>query len=334
MNITSLGDMAQSYAMKSRNGILKNDIQRLTLELSSGQVADVRKAIGGDSTYLNDLDRNLKRLEGYSVATREAAQLTTAAQNVLSRVGNLNSELRDALIGQGGATSGAGSDAVLALANNTLTSMISALNTDVGGRAVFAGTASGAAAMAPSDILLTGLTIAVSGATSVNDMLAAAQFWFDDPSGFGSMAYLGSNSSLAPFSLSDGQTASFDLRGDDPALRETLMAVALVALADDSALGLNQSQQSELLEKSLSFMLSANDSIVDLQAGVGLSEQAIDTAMVRNAAQKTSLQIARNDLLGVNPYEAATELEQVQFQLQSLYAITSRMSQLSLVNYL
>jgi flagellar hook-associated protein 3 FlgL len=43
---------------------------------------------------------------------------------------------------------------------------------------------------------------------------------------------------------------------------------------------------------------------------------------------------AKTGLLEIDPFEAATKLEEVQFQLQSLYSVTVRMSQLSLVKFL
>jgi flagellar hook-associated protein 3 FlgL len=88
------------------------------------------------------------------------------------------------------------------------------------------------------------------------------------------------------------------------------------------------------------FGLSANELLqgqsgaVTLQSRVGFAQARIDTIATRNAAEVTSLQMARNALLEVDPFEAATKLEEAQFQLQSLYSVTVRMSQLSLVNYL
>ena len=54
----------------------------------------------------------------------------------------------------------------------------------------------------------------------------------------------------------------------------------------------------------------------------------------RNEAEETSLEFARNSLLAADPFETATELENVQFYLQSLYTVTARNSQLNLVNFL
>jgi flagellar hook-associated protein 3 FlgL len=334
MNITSLGDMAQSYAMQTRNGTLKQDIQRLPLELSSGRVADVRKVIGGNAAYVNDLERSLKKLDGYDLATLEASQFVSGAQAALSRMGDLNTSFRDTLLTTSGSAMGDSSSFVLDQAKSTFTDLVSAMNTSVSGRSVFGGIATDMLPIAPAEDLLAALSTAISGAGTVDDIITAAQVWFDDPAGYGAVGYLGSDTTLAPLALSDEENALFDLRGDDPALRNMLKNFAIMALADDPTLGLSVNQQNELYQKSPPGVMGASSSIIDLQAKIGFSEGRIETITVRNSAERTSLQIARNDLLGVNPYETATELEQVQFQLQSLYAITSRMSQLSLVNYL
>ncbi len=334
MVVNALGDMAQGYAMQTRNGALKNDIQRLTLELSSGRVADVRKAVGGDSAYLNDLERSLTKLDGYNLATREAGQFAEGIQNALSQITTLNSSLRDTLITSQSSALGENSENVLAQAKGTLDDMIAALNTTVGGRSLFAGNATEVAAVAPANDLLAALSGAVAGAGSVDDILVAAQAWFDDPAGYAATAYLGSDMSLSPMSLSQDETATFDLRADDPVLRNALKNVALMALADDPTLALTTAQKNELFQKSIPGVLDADDPVIDLAARTGFSESRIESAKVRNESERTSLEMARNDLLGADPFKTATELEQVQFQLQSLYAITSRMSQLSLVNFL
>ena len=48
-----------------------------------------------------------------------------------------------------------------------------------------------------------------------------------------------------------------------------------------------------------------------------------------HAAEGSALQIARNDLIGADPYETATELEAVYGQIETLYTVTARIAQLS-----
>ena len=255
-------------------------------------------------------------------------------QTALTRISDLNATFQATLLTAQNAAFGDTSTSILAEAKATFGQVISAMNTSISGRTIFAGAATDTQPIAPPADILSALGTALIGAGNVDDMLTSAQAWFDDPGGFGAIGYLGSNTSLSAISLSDNDAAQFEIRGDDPSLRDTLRNLALIALADDPALGLTKAQQTELFQKSSNNVMSAGESLIMLQAKVGLSENQIEVLTVRHTSERTSLQMARNDLLSIDPYYAATELEQVQFQLQSLYAITSRMSQLSLVNYL
>ena len=334
MNIGSRGDMAHSYAMQSRNAALKQDMQRLTLEISTGQVADIRTALGGNVAYLNDLDRSLTKLTGYELAGSEAQQFADGVQTALSRISDLNTTFRDTLIGATNAALGVNTESVQNTARDILGQTVSTLNTQVSGRTLFAGTATDVHPIASTEDLLAGLTAAVAGAGSVDDILTAAQAWFDDPAGFGTDVYFGSDTPLAPVALSDTDAVEFELRANDPLFRDTLRNLALISIADDPALALSNTQKSELLQKTMITVFTNVDDITQLRGSIGTSEAHIEAVSVRNSSERSALEMARNNLLSVDPFEAATELEQVQFQLQSLYAITARSSQLSLVNYL
>ena len=334
MQITQFGDMAQAYTMRSHNTAIKQEMQRLSTEIATGQTSDVRTIANGSTAYLNDLERSLTKLDGYDLATREAGQLASGMQSALTHISDLNATFQATLLTAKNAAFGDTSASILAEAKATFGQVVSTINTSVSGRTIFAGTATDTQPIAPPADILSAAKTALAGAGNVDDILTLAQAWFDDPAGFGAIGYLGSNTSLGAISLSDNDATQFEIRGDDPALRDTLRNLALIALADDPALGLTEAQQTELFQKSSSDVMSAGESLIMLQAKVGLSENQIEVLTVRHTSERTSLQMARNNLLSIDPYHAATELEQVQFQLQSLYAITSRMSQLSLVNYL
>ena len=68
--------------------------------------------------------------------------------------------------------------------------------------------------------------------------------------------------------------------------------------------------------------------------GVVSSQAQIDAAATRNTAEASALNIARAGIVTADPYDAATRLEDLQTRLQSLYLITSRLSRLSLTEYL
>ena len=71
-----------------------------------------------------------------------------------------------------------------------------------------------------------------------------------------------------------------------------------------------------------------------LAGRIGISEARIDEASTRNESESNALQVLKYDLLGVDAYDAATRMETAQNQLETLYAVTARLSRLSLVDFL
>ena len=74
--------------------------------------------------------------------------------------------------------------------------------------------------------------------------------------------------------------------------------------------------------------------MVASRKAAGLTQNQIAEAEAQNSSATTALEIAQVDLIGVDDYDAATRLSAAQTRLETIYAITARMSALSLVNYL
>lgn len=330
----SIGDMAASYAQRLRNVELKQEINRLTAELASGQVTDTRKVLAGNYSYLTDIERKMAALSGYGIATAEVTHYAGAMQTSLGQIGEIGQNLSATLIATGTNTNGPSAATTAAEAKNALGAIIGRLNAQIAGRHMFSGTATDRPPVVDTDTLLAGLSTAMTGATTPDEMLTAAQIWFDDPAGFAATAYNGSADGLAPFDLSRTETVSLDIRATAPELRGSLRLAAVAALADDTSFGLAAPAQKELFEKLGKAMLFNQDDLISLQSRVGFAEARIDEIKARNAAELTSLEYSKSALLSVDPFEAATKLEEAQFQLQSLYSVTVRMSQLSIVNFL
>lgn len=334
MSSVSLGDLAQSFMLKRRSVDLREEMSKLTDELSSGRVNDVRAVLAGNHNYLTGLERQLEVLQGYSVANGEAAYLTGAMQASLDRVQSFSGDLGlDLLLASGGPI-GVVAGNPSENARIQLEGMINSLNDDIAGRSLFSGTATDRPPLESADVLIDQLRLAVTGQTTPEDILAAATAWFDDPLGFDALVYTGSDTSLAPFVLSDTEVVALDVRANDPALKNMLMHTALASLADDPALALSVPDQSELFGLTGIGLQSNQDQLTSLRSAIGFTEARIERISVRNQAEATSVEFARNTLLEADPFETATALENVQFRLQSLYSVTVRSSQLSLVNFL
>lgn len=334
MSSVSLGDLSQSFMLQRRSVLLRENLSSLTYELSSGKVSDVREVLAGNHNYLTGLERKLEVLEGYSVANTEAAYLTGAMQTSLDRVQQLSSDLGlDLLLASGGPI-GVVSGNPSGNARVQLEGMISSINDDIAGRSLFGGTATDRPPLATSDEIIAELQVVLAGQTTPEDIVAAAEVWFADPAGFDAVMYSGSNTALAPFVLSETETVGIDVRANDDALKSIIMNTALSAMADDPIFNLTVPQQSELFGLTGLALQSGQDQLTSLRSKIGFTEARIETIAVRNQAEATSTEFARNALLEADPFETATQLENVQFRLQSLYSVTVRSSQLSLVNFL
>ena len=334
MTVTNLGDLSHSYAMRQRNVALRLQIDRFSKELATGQVAEIRDVLAGNYSYLTDIERRRAVLEGFGVATAEAAIFSGNVQRALGVIGDLGTDLSTSYLTAGTSAIGVSASDTVAEARNALDGLIGAMNTSAAGRYIFSGVATDQPPLPDSDTLLTALRAAVAGAATVDDLMMQAQAWFDDPAGFAATVYQGSDTALSPYHLSESDQVALDIRAVDPALRDVLRLTAIGALAEDAAFGFDIPAQSDLFDKAGQALLIAQDNLIALRADVGFAEARVDKIAARNAAELTSLEYARIDLLRIDPYEAATKLEEAQFQLQSLYSVTVRMSQLSLVNFL
>jgi len=81
-------------------------------------------------------------------------------------------------------------------------------------------------------------------------------------------------------------------------------------------------------------LIGVQQDLTGVRGALGAAEARIETIQTRNASERTALELARNQLLAADPFETATRLEEVQFQLQALYTVTARMGDLSLVNFI
>jgi flagellar hook-associated protein 3 FlgL len=334
MRPISLGDMARHLAMQSRNTELKSSISRLTQELSTGQTADVLGRTGGDYSRLTEIDHSFRVLDGYKIASDEATLFTNLAQSNLERIFDVSSGLANAVLIISTSPVGPAAGSVSTLAQQNLEEVIGHLNSSATGRSLFGGTATDQPPMSSATEIMGALTSAVAGQTTADGVIQAADAWFADPGGFLSTAYNGSTSDLAPIRIGENDNIPISVRADNPAFQDLIRNIALTALANDPVLALNSDDQIQLLNRTGQDMFRSQDDLVDLQSGLGIAQARIEESTVRHASEKTGLEYARSALLSADPYETATRLENAQFQLESLYAVTVRTSQLSLVNFL
>ncbi|WP_424977077.1 flagellin [Leisingera sp. S232] len=334
MIVNSYGDMAQHLFLRSRNADLKENVTTLSEEFATGKSSNLTDRLGGDFTYLADLESNLNRLDSYMVTNSEVQLFATTMQGSLEKVQDQVQALRNDILKLSPAIDEDNAEQFGSQAKQRMASAINLLNTSVGGRTIFAGTATDTKPLNDSGTLMTAILTEVSGLTTSGDIVQAVKDWFDDPTGFDTVMYQGSATALQPVTVGEGEQVSLGIQADDPSLKHTLQSYVITALADEPSLGLAEDVKIELVAEASNELSVSEDRLIKVQADVGFIEGRLDAISTRNEASKTSLSIVKNNLVSADPYETYTRLQEAQTQLEGIYTITSRSSQLSLLQYI
>ena len=124
------------------------------------------------------------------------------------------------------------------------------------------------------------------------------------------------------------------MRADSDEARATLKAVAMAAVVDQAGFAGDQAEEKAFLTSAATAMIGARDAVTDLRAVIGSAEGEIARAQDRVATETTALQVARNEIAAVDQFTAAARFADLEGQLQSVFLVTSRMSALTLTNFL
>ncbi|MEJ6404252.1 flagellin [Yoonia sp. 2307UL14-13] len=334
MPVTSLGDMSQHFSAARQTGVIKSDLADLAKSLSTRQVTDVTAALGGETTRLSGINHSLAQLDGYGQAGTETAQMLTGMQNILSQIDQIRGDSANNLLLVTQESSPAQVDEAGRAAADAFADMVRGINTRVADRALMGGAAVDTAPLANADAMFADLQTAIGGVTDAATIIGAVDTWFDDPAGgFATMGYQGDDGAPLSRRISENKTVTLDARADDPAIRDVLKAAALAAVAD-RATGIDQDTKATLLRTAGEQLFTSASGLVAVQSRLGYVEQQVDTGLAKNAAQKTALGIARNDLIQADPFEIATRLQDVQLQLETHFSVTARLSRLSILDFI
>jgi len=334
MTWLSLGSMALPHALQRHGVQLRNDLSRLTLEMSSGEASNPARRLAGDLSALAAVEARSQRVATALDVARQALTLAEASQNVLARITHSASDMSTRLLAA--STAGIDDAAVLSAgraARGALEDTVAALGGQVVGRSLFAGTAFDRPPLVSVEAMLSSLVPSLAGATNAEDVASVVDAAFLDSGGlFETGFYLGAAGAAV---VIDGSTLPDALPDAlDPAIRRTLAGLVKAALVAEAIPDLSPGQRQALAQNSAMTLSDAEGHLTTLRATLGNSEARIDTAITRLLGERDALTLARDTLVGVDAYETATRLKETQTRLEMIYAITARTARLSLTEYL
>ncbi len=335
MSFVSIGDLSGSLRLQYLNAALRAKGNRLGQEMTTGRAADLTKKSGGALDLIGSLTRSLKMLDTYKIAVTEQASLGHGLQNALQSlqngVGDLGARLSAGTLGATAISTKSEANSALA----GFTTAISALNTTIAGRSLFAGNAFDRPAVVSAAKILDDLRAATAGAKTAGQVEMVVASYFDNPQGgYMSAAYLGSQKTAGPTSVSDTASIEFSVTAARPEIRNILKGLATAALVTRSVFQSDEKLQADVLKSAGKTILASTEGVIQLRATIGGQQARLDKIQSANAARKTGLRLEVNALTSVDPYETATQLQQVQTNLEALYLATSKLSQLTLTRFL
>ena len=310
---------------------IRERLDSVRSEAVTGRAADVGRAVNGDTGKVDRLTEALAYAEDRVSVLSFEGNRAQAAQNILSAVRSQAVDVRgDTLLAL--TASGEVSDEAAAIQGlSGFGDAIARLNSEFGGRPLFGGD-SGVTPLADADVILDDLRTLVAAAATTTDAINDIATYFDDPAGgFATARYLGGDGAAPTVEISRTERVSTSVPASDNALRDTLRGLALVALSGEAA---DADARDRFLEVGASELGGAIEGVIELQSRIGTREERIASAQVGYEAQITSLTLANNALTGRDQAEAATEMRLLESQLEASYLTTSRLANLSLVNYL
>lgn len=330
MSMISVGDIARSLLLQHGIASAKARMNALTGALASGRQADIAQALHGDMAPLAAIEGTLARISGWRSAGDALERQGAAMQAALGAVSAIGDSVSETLL----RLSAGGQAADISIATHealdAFEAAVGILNAESGGRSVFAGKRSDLPALAGPASILRQLVAATSGASSAAEVESRVMAWFDDPAGFATGAYLGGEPA-DPVPIGPGQAAAFGVTAMDPAIRTLLAGLAMAALPVLGVLADRPVEQQALGLRAGQSLNGSSRLRAETAARVGIVQQRLDTAAARNASEETALGIARSGVVAADPFATAAELEATRVQIETLYAVTARLSGLSLV---
>ena len=333
--LNRFSDMANSWQMSRHSTQIRSMIDQSAKELTTGERRGVDIARSGEAAHLVAIDRSLDMLKGFAVGMNRAQTRAEATQAGIQTIRTGSAEIMMNVLSLAKQDSFISADIQATEAVGELGRAVATLNANVAGYSLFSGAASDQPAVTDADTMLADIETILAAAPDVATAIANVDFYFDDPTGgYMTSIYSGATLDGPDVAVNEGDHVSYGVRADDPSIRTTLRNLTLVAAVANGAYAGPLAEQKALLINAGETNLTSNDGLIRIQETLGYAQERMAEGQAANEAEKTRLDLARNEVAAADPYEAAARFQELEAQLERLYTVTARLGTLSLANYM
>ena len=348
MKASFVSSSAISQALRYSMLRTQNDLVQAQKEAATGKLADSGLVLGARTAQAVSFARDFERLNGIVDSNALVSSRLSSTQTAL---GQLSGAAQDFLSTLTAAASGDAADTVVeASARATIDALTSIVNTSYNGEYLFAGINTDVKPIngfldpaSPAKLAFDAAFLGHFGFTQ-ND-LAAANIDTAQMDAFIS-------ASLEPQFIGAGWQANWSNASDQKivsriALNETTetsvsanndgvqkLAMAAAAIADLFSSNVSDAAKKQLVTRAVGMVGEAIGSLADLQSQTGITEKRVTDASSRIKMQADLFERHIIEMEGVDPYEASTRVADLLSHIETSYALTARIQQLSLLRFL
>jgi flagellar hook-associated protein 3 FlgL len=324
MNSFSLNGLLNT-ALSNSIGELRTQIADRAQEATTGKQADLISHLNGRIDHALLGDKALKE-NADDQARIELRQIRLSlSENTMGSIRDLTEGLSLEMHAAIGIEDTQRQNTVAAEAREALDEVLSRLNVRHGERYLFSGDATATAPFLDADTLLNDLRVIAAGATDEADFATQVQTYFDDPAGgFQTSFYQGTQTASDGDAVLANQTAFSDM----------FMGLAIMSLNEPGAVEPYAAVGTPIMDVALERLERGRTLMVDVEAGIGIRQDSLRAELDLLGREALLLTSSMQDLTGKDQYEAATQLKELEANLEASYLLTSRLSNLSLLNFL
>ena len=324
LRIPSFTSLAAS-SLRQETISLRERLTTTTEEAVTGRYSDLTQHLSG---RINQAMLGKKALDGVAL---ERSQLTlrgsrldmtqTSLKVIQDRTSGLSARMQAAL----GSENQAARNATARDSRATLEEAFSALNTRYGERFLFAGNATSTPPLASPEDLLADIRLIAATATDAADFATQLDTYFNTPTGgWRQNIYSGTETSSDPDAVT----------GADPGLINIVSGLVVMALSGSDELLPLLDGNSQIVALAATRLSDGQTALTNKRSDVGVIQAKVERSKEALSVEETVLTAAFNEMTARDQYEAASELRELESNLDASYLLTSRLANLSLLNYL
>jgi flagellar hook-associated protein 3 FlgL len=332
MNSVGVPTLLSHLRLSGATAELRRQSEAARIEMVTGRIDDLSAALGrrlGEAQILRKaVDDIVLQRETIARAELRSAVSQSVLADIRTGASGVNADLLAAI--------GRGDEQAIGVASlrarDALETAFSRLNVRVEGRSAFAGDDNDGPALKDAATLLADVAAIYAGAGSPAQVEADLDFYFNDPAGgYATSIYRGGVGDLASLEVATGETVVGTARANELAIKDSLRGLSMLAVAGGAP---PSAARDATLATAGATLLKGADGALDLMTRIGIEQQRTASARTRLESEEAALTEAYNALTARDPYEAASRLQAIEAQIEASYVATSRLSRLSLANFL